>query len=37
MRPVILRRGLVALFAAAVSLGVVVEAQADALRIGYQK
>ena len=37
MRPVILRRGLVALFAAAVSFGVVLEAQADALRIGYQK
>ena len=37
MRPVILRRGLVALLAAAVSFGVVLEAQADALRIGYQK
>ena len=29
MRPVILRRGLVALFAAAVSFGVVLEAQAE--------
>ena len=37
MRPVILRRGLVALFAAAVSFGVVLQAQADTLRIGYQK
>ena len=37
MRPVILRRGLVALFAAAVSFGAVTQAQADALRIGYQK
>ena len=37
MLTVILRRGLVALFAAAVSFGVVLEAQADALRIGYQK
>ena len=37
MRPVILRRGVVALLAAAVSFGVVLHAQADALRIGYQK
>ncbi|WP_296260202.1 MULTISPECIES: sulfonate ABC transporter substrate-binding protein [unclassified Pseudomonas] len=37
MRTVILRRGLVALFAAAVSLGVLNQAQADTLRIGYQK
>ena len=38
MRTVILRRGLVALFAAAVSLGAIVQAQAaETLRIGYQK
>ena len=37
MRPVILRRGLVALFVAAVSLGVTLQAQADTVRIGYQK
>jgi sulfonate transport system substrate-binding protein len=37
MRPVILRRGLVALLAAAVSFGAVTQAQADTLRIGYQK
>ena len=37
MRPFILRRGVVALLAAAVSFGVVLEAQADALRLGYQK
>ncbi|WP_084378644.1 sulfonate ABC transporter substrate-binding protein [Pseudomonas mucidolens] len=38
MRTVILRRGLVALFAAAVSFGVIVQAQAaETLRIGYQK
>lgn len=42
MRTVILRRGLVALFAAAVSIGVITQAQASsanegALRIGYQK
>ncbi|KAF0864857.1 ABC transporter substrate-binding protein [Pseudomonas sp. LD120] len=37
MRPVILRRGLVALFAAAVSFGAIVQAQAETLRIGYQK
>ena len=38
MRPVILSRGLVALFAAAVSFGAIVQAQAaETLRIGYQK
>ena len=38
MRTVILRRGLVALFAAAVSFGDIVQAQAaETLRIGYQK
>ena len=38
MRTVILRRGLVALFAAAVSFGAIVQAHAaDTLRIGYQK
>jgi sulfonate transport system substrate-binding protein len=37
MRTVILRRGLVALFVAAVSFGVLTQAQADTLRIGYQK
>ncbi len=37
MRIVILRRGLVALFAAAVALGAVTQAQAEDLRIGYQK
>ncbi|WP_339527868.1 sulfonate ABC transporter substrate-binding protein [Pseudomonas mucidolens] len=38
MRTVILRRGLVALFAAVVSFGVIVQAQAaETLRIGYQK
>ncbi|WP_459207153.1 sulfonate ABC transporter substrate-binding protein [Pseudomonas sp. MLB6B] len=37
MRTVFLRRGLVALFAAAVSFGVITQAQADTLRIGYQK
>lgn len=37
MRTVILRRGLVALFAAAVSFGALTQAQADTLRIGYQK
>ncbi|SDX32918.1 sulfonate transport system substrate-binding protein [Pseudomonas syringae] len=37
MRTVILRRGLVALFAAAVALGAVTQAQAEDLRIGYQK
>ncbi|MBG6125725.1 hypothetical protein IWW33_002464 [Pseudomonas sp. BG2dil] len=37
MRTVFLRRGLVALFAAAVSFGVITQAQAESLRIGYQK
>ncbi|EPN42528.1 sulfonate ABC transporter periplasmic sulfonate-binding protein, partial [Pseudomonas syringae pv. actinidiae ICMP 19096] len=37
MRTVILRRSLVALFAAAVALGAVTQAQAEDLRIGYQK
>ncbi len=37
MRTVLLRRGLVALFAAAVTFGVITQAQADTLRIGYQK
>jgi len=37
MRTVFLRRGLVALFAAAVSFGAIVQAQAETLRIGYQK
>jgi len=37
MRKVLLRRGLVALFAAAVTLGAITEAQAETLRIGYQK
>ncbi|TDV64601.1 sulfonate ABC transporter substrate-binding protein [Pseudomonas sp. LP_7_YM] len=37
MRTVILRRGLVALFAAAATFGVLNQAQADTLRIGYQK
>jgi sulfonate transport system substrate-binding protein len=37
MRKVLLRRGLVALFAAAVTLGAISEAQAETLRIGYQK
>ncbi|WP_313738373.1 sulfonate ABC transporter substrate-binding protein [Pseudomonas sp.] len=37
MRTVFLRRGLVALFAAAVSFGVITQAQAETLRIGYQK
>ncbi|WP_312933843.1 sulfonate ABC transporter substrate-binding protein [Pseudomonas sp.] len=37
MRTVFLRRGLVALFVAAVSFGVITQAQADTLRIGYQK
>ena len=38
MRTVILRRGLVALFAAAVSFGAIVQAHAaETLRIGYQK
>ena len=37
MRPSILRRGLAALLVAAVSFGVHVNAQAESLRIGYQK
>ena len=37
MRTVVLRRGLVALFAAAVSFGAITQAQAESLRIGYQK
>ncbi|WP_213878382.1 sulfonate ABC transporter substrate-binding protein [Pseudomonas sp. dw_358] len=37
MRTLTLRRSLFALFAAAVSFGVLSQAQADTLRIGYQK
>src|SRR5690349_11719519 len=37
MRTVFLRRGLVALFAAAVTFGAITQAQAETLRIGYQK
>ena len=37
MRTVFLRRCLVALFAAAVSFGAISQAQAESLRIGYQK
>jgi sulfonate transport system substrate-binding protein len=37
MRTLILRRGLAALFVAAVSLGALSQAQAETLRIGYQK
>jgi sulfonate transport system substrate-binding protein len=37
MRKVLLRRGLVALFAAAVAMGAITSAQAETLRIGYQK
>ena len=37
MRTVILRRSLVALFAAAVTFGAITQAQAETLRIGYQK
>lgn len=37
MRTVFLRRGLVALFAAAVSFGAITQAHAESLRIGYQK
>ncbi|EIK98460.1 ABC transporter, substrate-binding protein, aliphatic sulfonates [Pseudomonas sp. M47T1] len=37
MRTVFLRRGLVALFVAAVSFGAITQAQAETLRIGYQK
>lgn len=37
MRTATLRRGLVALFAAALSFGTITQAQAETLRIGYQK
>lgn len=37
MRTITLRRSLVALFAAAISFGAITQAQADELRIGYQK
>lgn len=37
MRKVLLRRGLVALFATAVTMGAITQAQAETLRIGYQK
>lgn len=37
MRKVLLRRGLVALFAATVAMGAITEAQAETVRIGYQK
>ena len=37
MRTITLRRSLVALFAAAISFGVITQAQAETLRIGYQK
>nr|WP_312230992.1 sulfonate ABC transporter substrate-binding protein [Pseudomonas sp.] len=37
MRTVTLRRSLVALFAAAISFGALTQAQAETLRIGYQK
>ena len=37
MRTVILRRGLAALLAAAVTFGALSQAQAEDLRIGYQK
>jgi len=37
MRPFTLRRGLVALFAATLASGALSQAQADTLRIGYQK
>ena len=37
MRTVVLRRGLAALFSAAVTFGAVSQAQAETLRIGYQK
>ena len=37
MRTTTLRRSLVALFAAAISFGVITQAQAETLRIGYQK
>ncbi|HSC85015.1 MAG TPA: sulfonate ABC transporter substrate-binding protein [Pseudomonas sp.] len=37
MRTVTLRRSLVALFAAAITFGAITQAQAETLRIGYQK
>ena len=37
MRTTTLRRSLAALFAAAITFGAITQAQADALRIGYQK
>ena len=37
MRTITLRRSLVALFAAAISFGAITQAQAEELRIGYQK
>lgn len=37
MRAITLRRGLAALFAAAISFGAITQAQAETLRIGYQK
>ena len=37
MRTVFLRQGLAALFAAAVTFGAITQAQAETLRIGYQK
>lgn len=37
MRTLTLRRSLVALFAAAISFGAITQAQAETLRIGYQK
>ncbi|MDG9760306.1 sulfonate ABC transporter substrate-binding protein [Pseudomonas sediminis] len=37
MRTITLRRSLVALFAAAISFGTITQAQAETLRIGYQK
>lgn len=37
MRIITLRRSLVALFAAAISFGAITQAQAETLRIGYQK
>ncbi|BAU74963.1 sulfonate ABC transporter substrate-binding protein [Metapseudomonas furukawaii] len=37
MRTITLRRSLVALFAAAISFGAISQAQAETLRIGYQK
>ena len=37
MRKVLLRHGLIALLASAVSIGAITQAQAETLRIGYQK